>query len=1140
MGAVYHAWDTVLEVAVALKVIRIEAIADPHAAADLERRFKNELLLARKVTHKNVVRIHDFGEVDGIKYITMPYVEGQDLSAILAASGRLPVSKALAIAKQVAGGLEAAHEVGVVHRDLKPANIMIDGDRALIMDFGIARSTSNDAETILSGGTMAGAVIGTLQYMAPEQGRGEAVDQRADIYAFGLILSDMLVGRRQAAGTGTFMTELLRRMQSAPPSPRTIDPTIPEGIDHVISRCVQPDPAARYQTSAELCADLNLLDADGNARTSLSPPTVTTSSPAVGRASTWWTRVERATGPVPVVARRPASRKWIAAAVVVVVGVAAILVRQRMQVTRTATPAAGPPPISLAILPLRNASADKSIDWLGPSLAEMLRTEIGQSAHLRSISSDRLDQILRDLHIAADSALDPSTIRRLAEFSNADTILWGQFAKLGDAIRIDATIDDIKRQRMLTLKAEAANQSGLFTAMAQLAQSVRESLALSPDIVKELQEKSFKPSTQSLEALRFYNQGVQLARQGKHADALKAFQTSTEADRKFALAYSRLGQSHANLGYDNEAEQFSRKAVELAGSLPPQEKYLILANHARIQNDNAKAIESYENLAKVSPDDPDVHFNLASLYETVGSLDQARDHYGRVLKDDPNYVDALFSYGRVEIKRGNAQGSLQYLNRAHNLAIQLENEEAKANVLNAIGVAYKVLRKPDEALRYYRQSLEIKRRIADKRGIAVTLGEIAQIEGSLGKADEALASYREALQLQRDIGDKKGLGGTLINLGLFYTDRADLDGALKMFKDSLQIQRDVGNESLQALCLNNIGNVYLAKGEYEDALLYFERALELREKAKVPTDVADTRHNLAETFANLGRYDQALAEYLRALELYRNAGDKRGAAIEAYSMGTVFAYQGRYGAALKSKEEALTAFRALQERSFWLSEILGGYGNALVQMGRGDQAEKTFDEALAVARELGNPGLIAQTLGFQGDSAWYRGDFKAARGLFDQALKQASRTTDRRLLLIARVNVAKVAVQEQRPPVKERESQALVQTLTGLTQESDALGLKYVSVECSTHLAQALLNRGEHERARQEIERAVSQSEKLGLRGLLARSRYLAANLLRLTGNQPDASIQAREAKNLLDEIRKEAGSDDLLKRSDLGPISAP
>src|SRR5207249_5090465 len=126
MGAVYQAWDNELAVAVAIKVIRPEVMADPTAAADIERRFKRELLLARQVTHKNVVRIHDLGEIDGIKYITMPYIQGQDLAALLKETGRLSISKALAIARQIAAGLQAAHEVGVVHRDLKPANIMID------------------------------------------------------------------------------------------------------------------------------------------------------------------------------------------------------------------------------------------------------------------------------------------------------------------------------------------------------------------------------------------------------------------------------------------------------------------------------------------------------------------------------------------------------------------------------------------------------------------------------------------------------------------------------------------------------------------------------------------------------------------------------------------------------------------------------------------------------------------------------------------------------------------------------------------------------------------------------------------------------------------------------------------------------
>src|SRR5256886_3604429 len=147
MGAVYQAWDTELSVAVALKVIRTDRRRGGSASPEAEKRFKNELLLARQVTHKNVVRIHDLGEIDGIKYITMPYIQGRDLAAVLRETGKLPVSKALVIARQIAAGLEAAHEVGVVHRDLKPANIMIDEDRALIMDFGIARSISGDGET---------------------------------------------------------------------------------------------------------------------------------------------------------------------------------------------------------------------------------------------------------------------------------------------------------------------------------------------------------------------------------------------------------------------------------------------------------------------------------------------------------------------------------------------------------------------------------------------------------------------------------------------------------------------------------------------------------------------------------------------------------------------------------------------------------------------------------------------------------------------------------------------------------------------------------------------------------------------------------------------------------------------------------
>jgi len=1126
MGAVYQAWDEELGVAVALKVIRPDLGTDDASAAEAERRFKRELLLARQVTHKNVVRIHDLGEVDGIKYITMPYVEGRDLAAVLKSSGRLPIPNALAIAKQIVAGLEAAHEVGIVHRDLKPANIMIDEDRALIMDFGIARSVGGVGETIAAGGTAAGAVVGTLEYMAPEQARGEPADQRADIYAFGLMLCDMVAGRRHASASDSALAEFMRRIVTAP-SPRSIDPSIPEPLDQLITRCVQPDPGARYQTTAELSADLDRLGPDGRLRAD-APPSPTVDAPAPAAAT-----VVAATVIAPAVRPRAPWVAWATAAVALA-GAAGIAIMWRASAVRradvapTAAQAAATPAAttSLAILPFRNASSDAATDWLGPSLAEMLRTEIGQSAHLRSISADRIGQIQRDLHIAPDVDLDSGALRRLAEFSNAETILWGQYAKLGDAIRVDARLEDVKRQRSTPFKVEAANQSGVFAAVAGLAQSIRQNLSLPPDIVKELEQQSFKPSTQSLDALRHYNEGLELARQGKHADAQKAFLASTDSDKAFALAYARLGQSYASLGYDDDAQRASRRAVELSDSLPPQERYLVLASHARIVNDNAKAIESYENLAKVAPEDPDVHFNLASLYEAVGSFDNARAHYQKVLASDPNNAEALFGQGRVEIQRRNPQGALESLTRALTLAVQFENDETKANVLNAIGVAYKRLNKPDEALRYYQQSLDIKRARGDKRGLGLTLGEMAQVYTSLGKPDLALANYTEALRLNRAIGYQKGIGTTLINFGRLQSDRAHYDEALRMYKEALQIERELGDQNYQALCLDNIGGIYTFKGEFDDARTYFERALELREALKVPGNIADTVHNLAETSTRIGNYDEALKQYLRALQLRRDAGDKRGAAIESYSLGTVFEQQGAYGAALKSKEEALKAFRDLQDRSFWLAEILSGYGHALGLAGRNADAETALGEAIAVARGIGNQGLVAQSLNFQGENALFRGDAKAARQLFDQALKESTPTGDRYLVLLSTSNAANATLLDT-PAAgrggKDAAAKRAIDSLTEVGREADRRGFKYLALECSIAMAGALIDGGSGARAQRELERVAAQTEKLGLRELRAKAEHLLGH--------------RAAARRLLIEIRTELRDDAILKRADLAPI---
>src|SRR5206468_3919991 len=254
MGAVYQAWDSELSVAVALKVIRGDK---RRISSEVEKRFKDELILARKVTHKHVVRIHDLGEISGIKYITMPYVQGDDLASVLRRDGRLPIDRSLRFARQIAGGLQAAHEAGVVHRDLKPANIMIGkDDNAQIMDFGISASSGDQSSS--------GGIVGTLEYMAPEQAMGADIDARADIYAFGLILYEMLTGPRPSVATAHDRIEAMKqRIAKGLPPVKSVNDAVSDPLAHVVTRCLEHHSDLRYQTTTEVVADLDRLDDAG-------------------------------------------------------------------------------------------------------------------------------------------------------------------------------------------------------------------------------------------------------------------------------------------------------------------------------------------------------------------------------------------------------------------------------------------------------------------------------------------------------------------------------------------------------------------------------------------------------------------------------------------------------------------------------------------------------------------------------------------------------------------------------------------------------------------------------------------------------------------------------------------------------------
>ena len=1093
MGAVYKAKDLELDRIVALKVIRPELAIHP----EILQRFKQELILARQITHRNVIRIFDLSEASGTKFITMEFIEGQDLKSFVTEKGRLSFGEAVHIIEQVCLALEAAHAEGVVHRDLKPQNIMLDTQgRAAVMDFGIARSVE------AGGMTQTGTLVGTPDYMSPEQVMGEHVDTRSDLFTLGVILYELLVGSMPYKAD-TLQGSMFKRTREIPKPPIEVDPTVPKPLSDITVKCLQMSPDLRYQSAREILDDLQAWR--GGA-----------------------TRVATIQG-APAAPFSPHLKKWGAiAACVAMVAVAGWFVRGRLAAS-SAKKAASTPAISLAILPFRNASGDASLDWLGSSLAETLTTDVGQSSHLRVVSSDRVGQILGDLRLASNTDFDQSTVQRLADFSNADNIVWGRYAKFGDQIRIDATVQDVKGGRSSSL-SESATESTILPAIDRLAGDIRSKLALSSDIMKELEGQSFKPTTNSVPALRDYNGGLQSERQGNYLDAVQKFLTSTKEDPNFALAYSYLSEAYRHLGQDNEADQASRKAVELSAQLPAQEKYLIQATHYQILRDYPKAIQSYENLAEVSPNNTDVLFSLGLLYERASDYNKARDDFSKELVLDPKSATALLEIGRVEIESGNAQNGLEYLTRAQSLAIQSGNDEQRSEILQAMGGAYSALGKNEDAIKNYQDSLEIKRKLGLKKGIADSLQAIASSQVALGQPDQALKNYNAALDMRKEIGDTAGTGDALNDIGQFYSDRGQYDQALKLFKESLQDEIDAGNENNQGIVLNNIGNTYSFKSDFQNARTYYEQALQVREKINVPGDVADTLHNLADTLASMGQYDEALQDYERALDLRRKDGDKRGAAIESSSVGALFGFQGRYGAALSSESDALKTMRDIQEQGFWLADVLGFYGHALAEVGRADDAQKSLDEATSVARGQKDQGQIAQLLGFQGDNAFYRGDYKSAAALYEQALQQASHTTDAHMILLAKISTARVAVKQGR-------FQAAADSLRSLKEQASNMGLKYVTAECSIYLGEALIGMKNYAAAKTELQNALNGSERLSLQGLLAQGHFLMGRALELGGNTAEAQEQYKQARQIAETIQKEAQTDTITKRSDLAAI---
>ena len=601
MGAVYQAFDHELGVGVAIKVIRPAAQLDANAARDLEQRFKRELVLARQITHKYVVRIHDIGEIEGVKYLTMPFIDGETLANTLRREGRLPVSRVLAMATQVAAGLAAAHDKGVVHRDLKPENIMIErgsGD-ALIMDFGIARSMEPGSTQ-----TAAGAVVGTVAYMAPEQAQGMKVDGRADIYALGLIIYDCLVGRQRLTLTDNPMTELISRFAQPPRSSRQIDPAIPEAVDLIVGRAVDPNPATRFQTTGELLTALEALTPDGHPR--LASTGLTATAPA---RRSWW--------------------QFAAAGIVIVIAAAGGWLTSNR--TRSAAGAAPREPVSVLVAQFDNRTGDAVFDGV-------LEQAFGLGLEGASFvtSYPQRDALRSAAAIKAGSRLDESTARLVAVRDGIKVVLAGSIAPVRGGYDIDVRVIDVPRNAdIATVSEHVADKSAVLAAVGSIAAKLRRELGDTTAEDGEAGRETF--TTASLDAARAYVLGQDLARAGRFNEAIAQYQEAVQRDPNFGRAYSGWATAAFFAGRPDEAAQMWKKSLTLMDRMTEREKFRTLGTYfLGPGNNDEEAVQNYRRLVDSHPSDGPGLNNLAVAYFRVLDFKRAAEYGQKAAAIYPN------------------------------------------------------------------------------------------------------------------------------------------------------------------------------------------------------------------------------------------------------------------------------------------------------------------------------------------------------------------------------------------------------------------------------------------------------------------------------------------------------------------------
>ena len=607
MGAVYKARDTELDRTVAIKLIRGELARNP----EILRRFKQELILARQVTHKNVIRIYDLGQADGIKFITMDFVEGRDLRSSLAEIGKFPPEQAAKLMLQICRALEAAHSEGVIHRDLKPQNIMLDAKgRVYVMDFGIARSA------YLPGMTQTGALIGTPEYMSPEQARGEKLTEHSDLFSLGVIFYELLTGQSPYPGEAPLAT-LWKRLQEKPKPPIEIDPTVPKALNDIVMKALEIEPDKRWASAREMAQQLEIF-----------------LGPSAGSSTIFL--------PAP----RTAYWKWASAAVALSLLLSAIAFR-----IYTRKPKAPHPAVSVLVADFTNHTGDPIFE---DTLEPMVNVALEGASFINAYSRGNARRLAQKLPTPTDK-LDEQSARLVAVEQGLGAVITGSLSRRGDGYKFSLEALDARTGNSLaSTEFNARTKDDLLLGVPKLVAPIRKALGdTTPESVQLAASGPFTAA--SLEVVHQYSIAMDQQFGGKLEDALRSFTKALELDPKFARAYAGMAATYGNLGQREDSEKYIKLAMEHVDRMTERERYRIRGQYYFRTGNWQGCISEYTEYLKQYPSDNVGQELLAICFARSHNMPRATEEAQRAVQIAPKDLFARMNLSLYACYSGDFQ-----------------------------------------------------------------------------------------------------------------------------------------------------------------------------------------------------------------------------------------------------------------------------------------------------------------------------------------------------------------------------------------------------------------------------------------------------------------------------------------------------